>query len=360
MNILHLDEQRGWRGGEQQASYLIRYAAAQGHGVTLAGRAGSPFLTREHGAADARRIGLPFRGELDVFTARRIAQVVRTEGIDILHAHTSHAHGIACIARAFAGCGKVVVSRRVDFTPKNHALNRFKYRLPDRYIAVSKPVADVLLNFGVPESKIVVVHDGIDPERLEVPALSRAALDVPDDALLLGSVGTLDRQKDHATLIAAMPDVLAAAPKAYLLIAGDGDRRSELENQIRELRLNDRVRLLGYRDDVPNLLRTFDMFVMSSREEGLGTSILDAMSCELPVVATAAGGIPDVVSNETTGLLVPTQTPSALAAAIVRLVEDPSLASRLVKQARRRVLDRFTAARMAEGNFRVYETLLNP
>ena len=110
---------------------------------------------------------------------------------------------------------------------------------------------------------------------------------------------------------------------------------------------------------IGNLLRTFDLFVMSSREEGLGTSILDAMSCELPVVATAAGGIPDVVTNETTGLLVPTETPGALAAAIVRLAEDPPLASRLATQARRRVLDRFTATRMAEGNLRVYETLLN-
>ncbi|MCH7959132.1 MAG: glycosyltransferase [Candidatus Hydrogenedentes bacterium] len=360
MKILHLDEQRGWRGGEQQASYLIRHSVSRGHEVFLAGRAGSPFLTREHGAADARRIGLPFRGEVDVFTARRIAQVVRAEGIDILHAHTSHAHGIACIARAWAGSGKVIVSRRVDFVPKKHALNRLKYRLPDQYIAISKPVADVLLKFGVPESKIAIVHSGIDPERLEVPALSRAELEIPDDALLLGNVAALVGHKDQATLIAAMPEVLAAVPKAYLLIAGEGDKRVELENQIRELGLKDRVRLLGYRDDVPNLLRTFDMFVMSSREEGLGTSILDAMSCELPVVATAAGGIPDVVTNETTGLLVPTETPGALAAAIVRLAEDPPLASRLATQARRRVLERFTATRMAEGNLRVYETLLNP
>ncbi|MBN2307618.1 MAG: glycosyltransferase [Candidatus Hydrogenedentes bacterium] len=358
MNILHIDEQSGWRGGEQQASYLIRGLAQRGHTVLLAGRPDGAFLAAHHGVDDAVRIPAAFRGEWDLATAWKLARAVRRHRVDILHAHTSHAHTHAYLAKRMAGRGLVVVSRRVDFVPRQDFLNRWKYRLPDHIIAISERIGDVMRAFGVPPAKLSVVHSCIDPARFDVEPLPRAALGVPDGVPLLGNVAALVGHKDQATLLDAMPAVLRELPDLHLVIAGEGELRGALETQIERLGIGHAVQLLGYRDDVPRLLRALDAFVMSSKEEGLGTSVLDAMVCGLPVAATAGGGIPEMVADGQTGLLVPVQDPPALAAAIVRLFRDRALARRLGDNAKAMVVDRFTVDRMVEGNLRVYEELL--
>lgn len=358
MNVLHIDEQTGWRGGEQQASYLIRGLAERGHAITIAGRPRSPFLTEEHGAGILDRIAAPFFTELDLWTAWKLAQTVRRNAIDILHAHTSHAHTAACLARRLAGRGKVVVSRRVDFVPTRHIFNRWKYAQPDHIVAVSHAIAAVMRRFGVPETKLSVVHSCLDPARFDVPPLSRKELGVPDDAPLLGNVAALVGHKDHATLLDAMPTVLGELPDVRLIIVGEGELRPHAENRIRELGLGDVVTLLGYRKDVPRILRTLDAFVLSSKMEGLGSVVLEAMICGVPVVATCAGGVPETVRHEETGLLVPPQNPQALGAAIVRVLQDKVLAKSLAENGKALVLAQFTVDKMIEGNLRVYERLL--
>jgi glycosyltransferase involved in cell wall biosynthesis len=355
VNVLHIDEQRGWRGGEQQAAYLIQGLAARGHTNVLAGRPGSAFLAAD--AGEARRVEAPFLGEIDPWTVAILARAVRRHRIDILHAHTSHAHTFACLAAKLARRGKVVVSRRVDFPPRATPFNRWKYGLPDRIVAISRRIAEVMEAFGVRPPRLCVVHSGIDPARLDVPPLARAELGIPDGAPLLGNVAALVGHKDHATLIAAMPAVLREIPELRLVIAGDGALRGAVEAQIERLGVGHAVTLLGYRRDVPGLLRTLDAFVLSSREEGLGTSVLDAMACELPVVATAGGGIPEMITHEQTGLLSPPQDPEALAHSIVRVFKDRELARSLGQNARQKVLAEFTVDRMVEGNLRVYESL---
>ncbi|MBI4556524.1 MAG: glycosyltransferase [Candidatus Hydrogenedentes bacterium] len=357
MNVLHIDEQLGWRGGEQQASYLIRGLVDRGHHVVLAGRPDSRFLSADHGVGDVPRIEATFVGELDLWTVAKLAATVRQHRIDILHAHTSHAHTYACLARALAGYGKVVVSRRVDFAPNSNWLNRWKYRSPDRIIAISECVAGILRNFGVDPARISVVHSGIDPKRFDVPPLPRKELGVPADAPLLGNVAALVDHKDHATLIAAMPQILQELSALHLIIAGEGELRPALEAQVAQLGMQRSVHLLGYREDVPRLMRTFDAFVLSSKWEGLGTSVLDAMACGLPIAATAGGGIPEMVEHERTGLLAPPRDPPAIAQAIVRLFRDKNLAEALARNAKALVHDHFTVNHMVEGNLRAYFTL---
>lgn len=359
MRTLHIDDQCGWRGGEQQAAYLIRGLAERGHTVVLAGRADAAFLKADHGPSILERVVAPFWGECDVWTVWLLARTVKRHGIDIIHAHTSHAHTLACLARAFAGRGRVVVSRRVDFPPKRHWFNRWKYASPDQIVAISNRIAGVLRAFGVPENKVSVVHSCIDPARFDVAPLSRADLGVPDNALLLGNVAALVGHKDHATLVAAMPAVLRELPNLRLLIAGEGPLRQRIEGQIAGLGLGDAVTLLGYRKDVPRLLRSVDAFVLSSKSEGLGTSILDAMACELPVVATAAGGIPEVVQHGKTGFLVPPRDPEALASAIVRVFREPAYARGVARAGKALVCGQFAVKTMVEGNLRVYERLVS-
>jgi glycosyltransferase involved in cell wall biosynthesis len=358
VNVLHIDEQRGWRGGEQQASYLIAGLAAKGHKVIIAGRKDGAFVKADHGAPDAPRAALPFLSELDIYTAWRIVKAVRQFDVDILHAHTSHAHTMACIAQRLAKRGKVVVSRRVDFVPKASALNKWKYRAPDRIIAISKRIADVLREFGVDNSKLATVHSGIDPSRFDVDPLTRSELGVPEGAPLIGNVAALVGHKDHATLIDAMALVLKNLPEAHLVIGGEGDLRPKLEAQINALGIGAAVHLLGYRKDVPRLLRALDLFVLSSKEEGLGTSVLDAMASGVPVAATDGGGIPEMVKHEETGLLSPTQDAAALAANIVRLLQNASEAAGLADNAQTMVQRHYTAQAMVEGNLRVYEDVL--
>jgi len=202
------------------------------------------------------------------------------------------------------------------------------------------------------------VNSAIDPDRFAVEPMPREALGIPDGSPLLGNVAALVGHKDHATLLEAMPLVLRELPGVRLVIAGEGELRPVLEARIEALRLGDSVRLLGYRNDVPRLLRALDAFVLSSCEEGLGTSVLDAMACGVPVVATAAGGIPEMVRDGETGLLAPPRDPAALARAIVRILREQVLAQALSRNAAALVRERFTVDRMVEGNLAVYRRVL--
>ncbi|MCC6794159.1 MAG: glycosyltransferase [Candidatus Hydrogenedentes bacterium] len=359
MNILHIDEQTGWRGGEQQASYLIRGLAERGHRCFVAGKPGSEYLTRDHGARDLVRIPVPCRGELDLATAYRLSRAVREHNIDILHAHSSHAVIYAVLAKKFAGRGKVVASRRVDFPPNKNAFSRWKYNQPDRIVAISDCIARVLRDFGIPEHKLRTVHSGIDLKRFDVTPLPRSEIGIPEGVPLAGNVAALVGHKDHATLLDAVPAILRDVPEFRLVIAGEGPLRQQIEAQIERLEIGKSVKLLGQRSDVPRLLRALDLFVMSSSEEGLGTSVLDAMACGVPVVATDAGGIPEMVRDGETGFLVPLKNPSALANAVVRAMQNENLRNGLAQNATVLVNEEFTADSMVRENVGVYEELLS-
>lgn len=358
MHSLHIDNQNGWRGGEQQAHYLVEGLRARGHRVSIAGRPGSEFLQRTSSVDGVESISLPLRNELDLPSAWRIARYTRNNGVDILHAHTSHAHTLALVAKRFGAPARLVVSRRVDFVPRRDWLTRWKYSAPDHIVAISEKIASVLLDYGVSKARLSVVHSGIDPRRVAVDPIARNELDVEDADPLIGNVAALVGHKDHGTLIDAMTLVLRRFPNARLLIAGEGPLREAIEQQIEALNLSGAVRLLGYREDVPRLLNTFDLFVLSSNEEGLGTAVLDAMAAGVPVVATAAGGIPEMVRDGRTGLLSSVNNPKLLAENIARMWEENTLRIACVDHARELVQTEFSVEQMVEGNLAIYRELV--
>lgn len=358
MRSLHIDEQTGWRGGELQASWLMRGLAARGHWVGLAAREGSPFLKHDFGEAAVQKFAVSLRSEADIASAWRLARIARENRVDILHAHTSHAHTLACLARGFYPACKVVAHRRVSFPPKGGAINRWKYRAPDRIVCVSGEVRRVLLDYGLSPQQAVLVHSAVNLDRLAVPAASRESLGVPEGVPLLVSAGALVGHKDHATLLDAMAEVRKHSPDARLLILGEGPLRSDLEALIQRLGLTQLVQLLGHRDDAPAVLRAADIYVSSSWSEGLGTSVLEGLACGIPVVAAEAGGIPEIVLDGETGWLVPNRNAGALAAAIVECLEHPEEGRRRAAAGRQLVEQQFTVERMVEGNLAVYEDLL--
>ncbi len=358
MKVLHIDEQDGWRGGEQQASWLMQGLAHAGHTVYVAGRPNGKFLGDAHKGVKLHRIALPLRNEFDFFSAWKLSRIVRKEAIDIIHAHTSHAHSLAVWTRLFAGRGKVVVSRRVSFAPKKNMLNRWKYQQPDKIIAVSHHVGRVLLDYGLSPEQVTVVHSSVDPKRLETAPLARQAIGVPEEGPLLLNAGALVGHKDHANLLAAMPAIVQAFPALHLMIAGEGELRAAIEAQIMDLGLQSHVTLLGHRTDVPALIRTADLYVSSSWSEGLGTSILESLTCQTPVVATQAGGADEMVIPEKTGYLVPCRDADALAQAVIASLENREKALQMAQEGRALIGREFVTERMVEGTLREYAALL--
>jgi glycosyltransferase involved in cell wall biosynthesis len=360
VRILHLDEQTGWRGGEQQASWLVQGLAERGHDVWVVGRRGSPFLAGNHGGAQITRLSLPLRGEFDLYSAWCLARLCARESIDIVHAHSSHAHGIAVLAGRLSGKSgpKIIAARRVSFPPKGHRLNRWKYAQPDRIVCVSYKVAEVMREFGTAGDQLTVVHSAVDLARVSVDPLSRAELGVPEHVPLVVSAGSLVGHKDHANLLDAVALVRESVPDLWLLIAGDGPLRADLEKRAAHLHLTDRVRFLGQRKDAPRLIRAGTVYVSSSASEGLGTSILEALASGIPVVATRAGGADEMVIPGRTGWLVPVRDAVALGKAIVECLQHRDEALRMAAEGRCLIEDEFTAPRMVERTLAVYAQLL--
>jgi glycosyltransferase involved in cell wall biosynthesis len=171
----------------------------------------------------------------------------------------------------------------------------------------------------------------------------------------VGNVAALVPHKGQRHLIDAAKVVVQQVPDARFIIAGEGELRPALERQIKDYHLEKHVLLAGFRPDVLSLHKAFDIFVMSSVTEGLGTSLLDAMAAGKPIVATRAGGIPEVVAEEETGLLVPPRDHEALADAIVRLLKDAELRRRMGEAARTRARTFFSAERMVQQTLLVYQ-----
>lgn len=359
MKILHVDTGLTWRGGQQQVFYLHQGLSRRGIETRLACSRGGE-LERRAAAAGLPVMGLPVRGEWDLLSALRLAREIRRRGVTHLHLHSSHAQTLGIVAARVAGRRNVIVTRRVDFVPRAHVFNHWKYgnRIL-RFIAISRAIREILERFGVPPERIRLVSSGVDLDRARPGSgeAFRRELGVEDSQLLVGNVAHLADHKGQRYLVEAIPLVLERRPEARFVIVGEGELEESLKSQARELGIGDRLVFTGFRPDVPEIMDALDVFAMPSHLEGLGTIVLDALVAGKPVVAAAAGGIPDIIEHERHGLLVPPRDPAALAAAIVRLLGDRELGCRLAGAGLARVKAEFSVDAMVEGNLGVYREL---
>jgi glycosyltransferase involved in cell wall biosynthesis len=281
-------------------------------------------------------------------------------GPEVIHAHDPMAVSLTAIALQMGAPPKrplVVASRRVDFHLKRHAFSKWKYGHVDVFIAASELIASILERDGIDRDRVEVVHDGVDLAAIDQrPAVdAHGAFWLPHGSPLVGNVAALVPHKGQRHLVAAAALVVRKMPDARFLLIGEGELREALDRQIKTLGLERHVFLTGFRDDALGLMKSLDVFVMSSVTEGLGSAILEAMACERPVVGTLTGGIPEAVVDEATGLLVPPRDETALASAIHRLLEDPDLRQTFGRAGRARVADAFGVDRLVEGTARVYD-----
>jgi len=297
----------------------------------------------------------------------RLCSLLRREKVDVLHTHMYHASWYGRIAGL---CARVPVMVTTDHghdpwrKPWHIAFERFALRYTDLKIAVSKDVAEVLkARDHVPDEKLVVIPNGVDPERFRVVKAERdsirAEFGFTDDTVLIGSVGRLVEPKAYHVLIEAMVHVSKLVPPARLVLIGDGPLRGDLERCASDLGVSDGVLFAGARSDIPAVLAAIDIYAMSSNREGLPVSLLEAMAAGKPIVATMVGGIPEVVSDRREGLLVPSGDPEALAGAIRELACDPKLAAHLGRQASEKVAAEYSIGATVRRLEEVYCSLLD-
>jgi glycosyltransferase involved in cell wall biosynthesis len=362
MFSLHIDTARTWRGGQNQVLLTVNGLRAMGHRAALVAHPDGELRRRAAEGLDL--IPLAPRSEMDLSAAWRLSRVVRRLEPDIIHAHDAHGVALAALTLSLGSAATkngrapaLVVSRRVDFHMRGNSLSRWKHRQVDCFIAASEAIRQVIVADGVPADRTVTVHEGIDVEHvLAAPPVNvHETFWLPHHAPIVGNIAALVPHKGQRHLVEAAHLVVQEIPDARFIILGEGELREHLERQVREHRLEKHVLLPGFRTDVLGCLKGFDLFVLSSITEGLGTSLLDAMACSKPIVATRAGGIPEVVEDEVNGLLVGPRDHAAMAVAIVRLLKDDGLQRRMGDTGLARVRDRFTVERMVAETAAVYE-----
>ena len=285
-------------------------------------------------------LNLGRRSSASILPWRRLWQLLVRERIDIVHAHMLRANVPAALLARLAGV-PVVISHEHGSSLYEHSVRRalnvhIVGRLSDVVLAVSEWDRANLIEGGMPADRVRVLPNGILP--LPAGADVRAEL-APDGVPLVGAVGRLDPVKGYDDLIGAVRILKDRGTAVCCVIAGVGPDENRLRGLIDELGLEDSVRLLGLRDDIAALLRAFDVAVMSSHSEGSPLAIIEYMAAGLPIVATSAGGISELIKDGEDGLLVDPQDPAALAAALERILSDSALGARLGASAQARQVD---------------------
>ncbi len=362
MTSVHLDTGRTWRGAQHQVLLTVTGMAELGHPAVLVAPTSGELSRRAQ--EGLRTVALNPSGEFDLHAGWQLHRILRTLAPEVVHVHD--ALGVALMAMALKFQPRlqprplVVASRRSDLRLKKNAFSRWKYRHIDVFIAVSNVIARMLVEDGIPADRISVVHDGIPIGTIDkTPSADvHKELWLPHGSPVIGNVAALVPHKGQKDLISAAARVVRAVPDARFVILGEGEMRPILEQQVKALGLERHVFLPGFRPDSLSLQKSFDIFVMSSLTEGLGSSMLEALACATPVVGTLAGGIPEAIEHGRTGLLVKPHHPDELAAAIVRLLQDPGLRARLGAAGRAHVEDAFSVERMVEGALAVYQSRL--
>lgn len=360
MFSLHIDTAQTWRGGQGQVRYTVLGLRAIGHRAALVAHPDGELLRRMSEGLDL--IPLAPRSEIDLGAAWRLSRVVKQLRPEIVHAHDPHGVAMAATALSIAAPTPrppLVATRRIEFKIARNSFSRWKYAQVDCFIAISRAVRDRLVADGIPRSKIEIVHEGVDVDRVAaLPSGNvHALLFLPTGAPVVGTIGALVAQKDHHTLIEAAALVVREVPDVRFVVLGEGELRGALEEQIKHRHLERHVFLAGFRADVLELMKDFDVFALSSTHEGMCTSLIDAMAARKAAVATAVGGVPEVVVDGETGFLVPARDHRAMADRIAWLLKHETFRRRMGDAAAERARERFTVERMVEETAAVYDRL---
>ena len=363
MKLMHVEAGMHLYGGALQVIFLMRGLRERGVDSVLVCPTGSAIAESAQAIGLSVR-GIPMGGDLDLGMVGRLRSLMRQELPDLLHLHSRRGCDVwGPVAARLQGV-PAVLSRRVD-NPEWPAWARQKYRLPQRVVAISQGIRQVLLSEGVPQDQVVCVPSAVDTQQYqprrdaEAMAFFQSTFTLPPQSLTIGMVAQFIERKGHATLLDALPAVLAVHPAVRVLLFGQGPLVEPMRQRIAaDPLLRDRVQLPGFRRDLDRLLPYLDVLAHPAFMEGLGVSILQAAACGVPVVGGRAGGIPEIVQPGLTGELIEPGDVTGLAGALNHLLADPALRQRYGAAGRAWVQQHFSIDAMVEGNLAVYRALL--
>jgi glycosyltransferase involved in cell wall biosynthesis len=369
--VLHVRVVTGHGGGpEKTILNSPRFLTKLGYQSKLAylhppGDPGIDELKRRGAALDAEVISVPDRGPFDLGVIRQLIRLCRKENVAIWHGHDYKSNLLGLIVRRFVPMQLVTtlhgwtnLSGRMPLYVK---LDKWCLKYYRRAICVSDDLRDACLAAGVAADRCPIVYNAIDTDeyqRRRTRNEAKQEISAPTNGQLIGAVGRLSPEKGFDLLIRTVVELRRAGRDVHLWIAGEGDARADLEGLIAELECRDYVRLLGHVADPKRIYEAMDIYALSSYREGLPNVVLEAMALEAPVVATAIAGVPTLVENGVSGLLVPPQDMPAIKGALVQLLDSPARRQDLAAAARARIEEKFSFARRMEKIVGIYNEVL--
>ena len=346
--ILHVDSGRSWRGGQRQVFLLAAGLRDLGYRTLVVAPAGSPLIRR------AERAGLPtyrltLRSEWDIRSARELRAVAKEWGANIVHAHDARSHSIVRLALLGKRKTRIVVTRRVAFPPKQVRL-KYRYGI-DAFIAISNAVRQAMVKAGVPSDRIEVVYSGLPAPQVKRPRNWRRERGWPLTTVVCGIVGAMTPEKglDLVSGVARRLPGEVFRRTRLVLLGGKGKGGTSVAG----VEGFD----AGFVEEIHDAVAGLDVLWHPARSEGLGTSVIDAMALGIPPIAFAVGGLPEVIEDGKSGLLVPAGDVQAFARAAAELITNETLRAKLGEGARLRARE-FDAKRMIERTAEVYQRVI--
>ena len=360
LNVLELTTTLEVGGTERMLSYLARGLDAAKFNVTVAClKHGGP-IADELSRAGVSVVSLRMKSKLDYAVAFRLYRLLRERRIDILHSYLFHANLLSRIVGRLARVPVIISSERTMGFEGRHRLliNRLTSPLADAYTGNAEAVRQFMISeIGLPEGRTVVIHNGVDLKRFDIEVdrnAVRKRLGLSPTDVVCASVARLDEQKGISYLIEAARKVVEEKPDTRFIIVGDGPLRKSLEGLSTRLGLEEHVLFLGARNDVAEILKASDVFVLPSLWEGFPNVVLEAMASGLPVVATKTSGTPEAVADGDTGLLVEPKDAQGLAEAIRTMVSDEQQRRAMGARGKKRVMELFSLEKMITANEELY------
>jgi len=355
LKILHIDPEKNWGGGEAQVLGLLTYLGRKGHRNDLLAYPGGR-LFEQCGPLGVKRLSLVARNDLDLRPVPALRRLIRSEKYDIVHFHTKRAHALSLWLPRGPQCPKYVVTRRMDYPEGKTWYTRLLYnRRVDGVVAISRVIMNLLIEAGVEPERIRLIHSGIDPQRFARCADGSAS---GEYEAVVGIIASLEERKGHRYLFEAAAMLKRRGHKIKYLVAGEGPARRQLEERVKALHLGDEIRFCGFVSDAPDFLSQIDIFILPSLYEGLGVAVLEAMAAGKPVIASRVGGLPELIADGETGMLVAPKNTEGLAQAVARLAGEKSLAREMGRRGAERARASFSLDQMAAKNEAYYCDLI--
>ncbi len=347
-----------WSGIEQRIFFIARYLKKKGIYCALAVSPASPLWSK----AEKESIPLhplPIRKKLDFRGIAGLRTVLKKEKIDILHTHRSTDHWIGALAVQWLPVK--VVRTRHNFTsiPENLCNSILYHTWTHHFILVAEKIRENVQKIGIPPSRITVIHSAVDVEKFPGrKGVLRKELNIPREAPLIGMVGRIREHKNYPLFLEFACLLLRDFPTAHFVIAGEGPLEEVIRGRAETMGLRERIHFIGGREDVEDVISSFDVFVLTSKIEGSPAVIKEAMLCGVPVVASDVGGIPEIIETGKEGLLVEPGNPLRIKEAVEFFLTHSGEKNKMTEKAKRKILRYFHPDTLGEKTLEVYEKVL--